>query len=72
MAKFCTKCGAELTDGKCPKCKEEKSVKKVETTSNGDFVSSLKDCLTALKKIVTKPIEVIEEFVTENKFLSGI
>lgn len=72
MAKFCTKCGAELTDGKCPKCKEEKSVKKVETTSNGDFVSSLKDCLTALKKIVTKPIEVIEEFVTENKFISGI
>lgn len=72
MAKFCTKCGAELVEGKCPKCKEEKTVKKVETTSNNDFVSSLKDCLVAIKKIITKPIEVIEEFVTENKFISGV
>ena len=24
MAKFCTKCGSEMVDGKCPNCKEEK------------------------------------------------
>ena len=24
MAKFCTKCGSEMVDGKCPNCKEVK------------------------------------------------
>ena len=30
MAKFCTKCGTPLEDGKCPKCKEEKTTKEVK------------------------------------------
>lgn len=68
MAKFCTKCGKELVDGKCPKCKEEEVV----TTSTVDVKELFMSCLNVFKKIVTKPIEAISEFVVENKFISGI
>ncbi len=73
MAKFCTKCGSELVDGKCPKCKEEKT-KTVETVEVEavDVKQSFMDCLNVFKKIVTKPFEAIKEFVTENKYVAGI
>lgn len=74
MAKFCTKCGSPLEDGKCPKCKEEKqeTTKKVETTQTVDMKASFMDCLNILKKVFLKPIETVKEFVTDNKYVTGI
>lgn len=74
MAKFCTKCGSPLEDGKCPKCKETKkeTTKKVETTQTVDMKASFMDCLNILKKVFLKPIETVKEFVTDNKYVTGI
>lgn len=80
MAKFCTKCGTPLEDGKCPKCnvetkeekKEVKETKAVSTTETVDVKQSFMDCLDVFKKIFTKPFEAIKEFVTDNKFVAGI
>ena len=73
MAKFCTKCGSEMVDGKCPKCKDVKKEEVVvATTGSVDVKQSFMDCLNVIKGIFTKPFEVIEKFVTENKFITGI
>ena len=77
MAKFCTKCGTPLEDGKCPKCnvetiEEKKEVKTTTNTETVDVKQSFMDCLDVFKKIFTKPFEAIKEFVTDNKFVSGI
>lgn len=74
MAKFCTKCGTPLEDGKCPKCKEEtkKEVKTTTSTETVDVKESFMDCLNILKKIFTKPFEAIKDFVSDNKFVAGI
>lgn len=71
MAKFCTKCGSEMVDGKCPNCKE---VKKdvVVSTEPVDIKQSFMDCLEIIKGIFTKPFDVIKSFVTENKYITGI
>lgn len=70
MAKFCTKCGKKLEEGQACDCSKNKKV--VETTTKIDIKESCIDCLNVFKKIFTKPLEAIEEFVTENKFISGI
>jgi hypothetical protein len=72
MAKFCTKCGSELVDGKCPNCKEKKETAEVVETQAVDIKESFMDCLNIFKSIFTKPFETIKEFVTENKFVTGI
>lgn len=71
MAKFCTKCGSELKDGKCPKCKEE-TTNEVVTSEAVDVKQSFMDCLEIIKGIFTKPIKTVKKFVTENAFVSGI
>ena len=68
MAKFCTKCGKKLEDGKTCDCQKNKKVeeKVVETTSTQiDIKESLMDCINVFKKIFTKPVEAIKEFVCE-------
>ena len=76
MAKFCTKCGTALENGKCPKCKEEKTTNTVEKevveVETVDIKQSFMDCLDVFKKIFTKPFEAIKEFITDNKFVAGI
>ncbi len=72
MAKFCTKCGSELVDSKCPNCKEKKETKVVETTETEDLKTSFMSCLEVLKGIFIKPIDTIKSFVCENKFIAGI
>ena len=72
MAKFCTKCGSEMVDEKCPKCKDVKKEVVVTTTEAIDVKQSFMDCLEVLKGIFTKPFDVIKKFVVENKFVSGI
>ena len=67
MAKFCTKCGSPLEDGKPCKCetvKEEKVVKK----SSSSFGDLLKEYLEVVKSTFTKPIDTLKENANENKF----
>lgn len=71
MAKFCTKCGSELVDSKCPKCGEKKE-EKVVTVEQEDIKTSFMSCLEVFKGIFTKPIDTIKSFVCENKFIAGI
>ena len=73
MAKFCTKCGSEMVDGKCPNCKEVKKVKEEAVSVEPiDIKQSFMDCLEVLKGIFTKPFDVIKSFVVDNKFITGI
>lgn len=77
MAKFCTKCGKKLEEGQvcnCSKAENKKTTKKVvvEESTKIDFKESAMDCLNIFKKIFTKPVEAIKEFVVENKFIAGI
>lgn len=74
MAKFCTKCGKKLENGKTCDCQQnKKNIEVVETTASQiDIKESLLDCVNVFKKIFTKPIEAIKEFVCDNKFVAGI
>lgn len=73
MAKFCTKCGSPLENGKCPKCSgKETTVAKTETIEAIDIKQSFMDCLNILKKVFIKPVETVKEFVSDNKFVTGI
>ena len=63
MAKFCTKCGKKLEDGKpCDCCKKE--VKKevvVESKTNGfDFNECVNSYIEMVKGIFVKPIDTIK------------
>lgn len=75
MAKFCTKCGKKLEEGKTCDCQKNKKVeeKLVETTSTQiNIKESLMDCVNVFKNIFIKPVEAIKEFVCDNKFIAGI
>lgn len=65
MAKFCTKCGSKLVDGKCPNCEN----KTTEVTTGFDF----NELVSAVKGMFTKPVDTIKEVVeTENITIGGI
>lgn len=75
MAKFCTKCGKKLEDGKpCDCCKEE--VKKevvVESKTNGfDFNECVNSYIEMVKGIFAKPIDTIKKFATSSNFVLGL
>ena len=75
MAKFCTKCGKKLEDGKpCDCCKEE--VKKevvVESKTNGfDFNECVNSYIEMVKGIFVKPIDTIKKFATSSNFVLGL
>ena len=78
MAKFCTKCGKPLEEGKVCECSQavtkETTVVAPSTNQNAniDIKESCMDCVNVFKKIFTKPFEAIKEFVCENKFIAGI
>ena len=67
MAKFCTKCGKELVEGKACDCQTSTT-----STSSVDFKECGKDCLEVVKGIFTKPVETIKNFVADNKLISAI
>ncbi len=70
MAKFCTKCGAELKDGKCPKCKDNKeATKTVVATSNNEIVNNL---LEVVKGTFVNPVETVKTYATEANFVLAI
>lgn len=71
MAKFCTKCGKELVDGKACSCSTKKE-ETVTTTNGVNFKESCMDCVNVFKNIFTKPFDAIKEFVCEHKYMAGI
>lgn len=72
MAKFCTKCGKELNMGVCDTCGSNITMTTTVTSQPTDVKGSLMDCVKVFKGIFTKPLDVIKNFVSENKFISGI
>lgn len=69
MAKFCTKCGSVLEDGKPCKCEKEivKEEKVIKTNSVG-IMDLLKEYFEIVKTIFKKPVDVIKDNNNENKF----
>lgn len=81
MAKFCTKCGQELVPGEKHVCAAKKdgeekvkdaTPSKTSSVTGEEIKSSFMNCLDFLKKLLVKPVEAVEDFVTEKKYLSGI
>lgn len=71
MAKFCTKCGKELKEGKACDCSSSKA--NTNTSANAiDFKECGNDCLSLVKGIFVKPVETIKDFVVESKLISAI
>lgn len=76
MSKFCTKCGKKLEEGEICSCATTTKNKVVESNKKQstqiDVKESFMDCVNVFKKIFTKPMDAIKEFVCDNKFISGI
>ena len=73
MAKFCTKCGKKLEEGKTCSCTKEKTTEaKVEvvTTSNAnEIINSL---IEIAKGIFVKPIDTIRKYTDDNNMILGL
>ena len=63
MAKFCTKCGKPLEEGKPCECSNV-----IKTTANNLF----SECLEIVKSFLKKPIDTLEENVDDSKFNSSL
>lgn len=72
MAKFCTKCGKELVDGKACSCSKKKEETVVTVSNEVNIKESCMDCVNVFKNIFTKPFDAIKEFVCEHKYIAGI
>lgn len=75
MAKFCTKCGKKLEDGKpCDCCKEEvkKEVVVESKTNSFDFNKCVNSYIEMVKGIFVKPIDTIKKFATSSNFVLGL
>lgn len=70
MAKFCTKCGKPLTDGKPCSCEATVQENTVANTKDANwYVSSF---MEIVKGIFTKPIDTIKKYATEEYFILGL
>jgi membrane protein len=74
MAKFCTKCGKKLEDGKpCDCCKKEVKKEVVESKTNSfDFNECVNSYIEMVKGIFVKPIDTIKKFATSSNFVLGL
>ncbi len=73
MAKFCSKCGKKLEDGKPCDCeKNDSKVESKTSTSGFDFNECVNSYIDIVKKIFCKPVDAIKKYSTENKFSLGI
>ena len=74
MAKFCTKCGNELKNGKCSKCDNKSTAveKKVASNSGFDFKEYANTYLDVLKGMFTKPVDTMKKYKGEDNFLLAI
>lgn len=72
MAKFCTKCGKKLEDGKQCTCHNNQD-KQTETVSGKfDFNEYLNHYIDIIKGIFTKPIDTIKKFTNIDNFKLGL
>lgn len=71
MAKFCTKCGKPLEEGKACSC--EATVKE-NTVSTGvkDANWYVNSFIDIVKGIFTKPIDTVKNYATEEYFILGV
>lgn len=77
MAKFCTKCGKPLEDGKACDCeltKKEESSKAgvVQTTSGVDINGYINSYMDIVKGIFTKPVETMKKYIAGDQYILGI
>ena len=66
MAKFCTKCGKPLVDGKpcdCEKNENQNEVEQVSFNSNG--------LLETVKGMFTRPVSTLQEFVQDHNLVGN-
>lgn len=68
MAKFCTKCGKKLEEGKACEC-ETKEVKEKTIVTNNTMVN---DYLEVLKGMFTKPLDTMKDYAKRSKFNLGL
>ena len=68
MAKFCTNCGKELVNGKCPNC----GSKPATNNSQKTFGEMLKEYWELVKKALSKPMTIVKENNSEDKFGIGL
>ena len=72
MAKFCTKCGKKLEEGKKCDCSKEVTTVKEETVTTGtnanEIVNSLIDIV---KGIFVKPIDTIKKYADDTNMVLG-
>ena len=66
MAKFCSKCGKPLEDGKPCKCEGE--VVKTSKTSQNGFGEMVKEYWELVKRVFKEPVTIVEENNSEDKF----
>ena len=67
MAKFCTKCGKPLVDGKpcdCEKNENQNEVEQVSFNSNG--------LLETVKGMFTRPVSTLQEFVQDHNLVPAL
>jgi len=67
MAKFCTKCGKKLEDGKTCSCLKN-APKKVQT-ENKDLITTILD---VAKGMFTKPVDTMKSFINDNNFAPAL
>ena len=65
MAKFCTKCGAKLVDGKCPNCNNAQT-----NTITKTF--DMDELITSIKGMFTHPIDTMKETIQTENITLGI
>ena len=65
MAKFCTKCGAKLVDGKCPNCNNEQT-----NTITKTF--DMDELITSIKGMFAHPIDTMKETIQTENITLGI
>lgn len=87
MAKFCTKCGKKLEEGKTCDCQKKKKTVKEEETNDvakevGEAVDAtakaianndyVKKIMSILKTIFVKPVDTMKKNTKENNFVVGL
>ena len=88
MSHYCEKCGRPLTEGEVCYCDVEHveyqgneanntlpteiGVKKKVNTANIDFSKYVNEIVNVFKGIFSKPVDTIKDFISEDKYISGI
>lgn len=66
MAKFCTKCGAPLVDGKCPMCDKEVDTSPKWTATEEEKVTAVhENYIHAILNMIKRPVTGMRESVAD-------